>query len=156
MPERSLSRDWRDRDHTKRGTPGWQEQEALLPELQPGGRQQRGSGSGRGASRKGDSVGDLLLVSGKTTEKLSHSVKREWLEAAEQQAEAVGLLPALCVGFDARGRQPRLDYVALERGTVARLIRLAAAVRDGDFELAQRESEMLWPRTGLCDRVPPR
>lgn len=107
-----------------------------MPALQPGGRRQPGSGNGEGASRKGDSRGDLFLVSAKTTAGAGIRVERGWLTSAAQQARNVRLLPALVFGFDGAG-SGRLDWMAFEMVTAKVMIDVIDAVRRGDSEAAE-------------------
>lgn len=126
---------------------GWREQEALLPQLQPGGRVQRGSGSGRDASSKGDGTGELFLVSSKTTENAQQKgirVERIWLEEITQQAQAVRLRPALLLGFDRAGGEPRLDWLALPIEDQKRLIAIAQAAYKGEATQAKALAGLLF------------
>lgn len=143
---RKLDRKWRG-EQPKPPTnhrSGWREQEASLPQLQPGGRLQRGSGNGRGAGSKGDSIGDLFLISGKSTRKASISVKREDLEAIAQQAHTIQLRPALSFGFDREDGTPREDWLALRQGDQQLLIDIAVAVHEGDTAQAQALTGLLF------------
>jgi len=148
-----VDRRWRsapsedDRRHLSRRRAS-QEQEAMLPQLQPGGRAQPGSGCSRRAGRKSDSRGDLFLVSGKSTATpgaKSSRVERAWLEEVEQQAEVLHppLRPAITLGFDREDGQPRLDYTAFRQRDAERMVAVVAAVLDGDFDEARRQAEML-------------
>lgn len=133
---RKLDRKWRsEQPRASNERSGWREQEARLPQLQPGGRVQRGSGSGRAASSKGDGTGDLFLVSAKTTEDPEQKgirVERAWLEDIAQQARAVRKRPALLLGFDRADGAPRLDWLALPIEDQQRLIDIAVAAHSGE------------------------
>lgn len=143
MPER-INRAWMDEPLKPAAKDaGWRKQEARLPSLQPGGRQQKGSGNVRGASRKGDSIGDLFLVEAKTTEKAALRLERTWLEGIKQQAEAVHLRPALAFGFDAGAGREREDWLGFPLELAELLIAVYAAVRDGKQDEAVRLAELV-------------
>lgn len=142
MPGEELNRRWR-RTSPARDRDGWREQEAKAPGMQPGGKPVPGSGSGTSASRKGDSTGDLFLVSCKTTDQAALRLERAWLEEIESQARNVGKRPALMFGFDRVGRHGRVDYFAMPEPVQRRLIAVWAAVASGNFDEAQRQAELL-------------
>lgn len=142
---RRLDRKWRGRKvQPPNARSGWREQEARLHEIHPGGREQRGSGSGRGASSKGDSTGDYFLISGKTTEKKGMRVERDWLEEIVQQARNVGKRPALAFGFDRDDDgQQRNDWLALPVETAKDLIEIAVALHEGETAKAKALANLL-------------
>ena len=142
-----LDRKWRGQRAGLDRRTGWKEQESKLPQLQPGGRRQRGSGCGRAASSKGDGTGDLFLVSSKTTCARGLRVERDWLEEIERQAEAVGQLPALFLGFDRDGSRPRLDWLGFPERTARTLVDIAAAVLEGEDAKARALAGLLGGRT---------
>jgi len=150
MPE-GLNRAWRDEPPPK--PDGWRVQEAKAAKVQPGGRLQRGSGSGKGATRKGDATGDLLLVSSKTTEDKDQKglrVERSWLEEIEQQADNAGLCPALLLGFDGGRRlgSDRVDWLGFPEPMARQLVALWAAVLQGDLGEAAELAQLMKPRGG--------
>lgn len=145
-PTRKLDRKWRGagpRQPSNAGS-GWREQEGRLPQLQPGGRVQRGSGSGRAASSKGDGTGDLFLISAKTTVARGIRVERVWLEEIEQQARVVRKRPALLLGFDRAEGEPRLDWLALPIADQERLIAIAQAAYEGEAAKARALAGLLF------------
>ena len=138
-----LERPWRKAPIPER--PGWEEQEALLPDLQPGGKRQPRSGAGPSASVKGDGTGDIFLISAKTSGKQALRLERSAVDEILTQASVVGKHAAVFAGFDAQAqkRLPRLDLLALERHVARRLIFIAHAVLQGDMETARAQAELL-------------
>lgn len=118
----------------------WRGQEARLVKVQPGGKLQPGSGAPPGASNKGDAMGPFLLISGKTTEKASLSIKRDWLEEIAAQAGNVHRLPALGFGFDG---PPRNDWIAFPIDHAQTMMEVVAALNVGDTDKATRLAELL-------------
>jgi len=141
---RRLQRGWRE-DDGRRKPVGWERQEAKLPELQSSGRAQRGSGSQKGASHKGDSTGDLFLVSGKTTEKKTIPLELGWLEEIARQAANVRLHPALTFGFDGLGAlsSGSVNWCAFEFDTAKALIAVTEAVLAGDLDRARTLADLI-------------
>lgn len=119
-----------------------------MPELQPGGRAQRGSGCVPGASGKGDSTGDYFLVSGKTTEKKTLALDRAWLEEIGRQAANVRLHAMLKLGFDGLGPlgTGRTDWCAFEKETAKTLIAVVEAVLAEDYDRAHALAELIGGR----------
>jgi hypothetical protein len=115
-----------------------------MADLQPGGRLQRGSGCAKGASRKGDSTGDYFLVSGKTTEKKTLRMDRDWLEEISRQASNVRLHAMLNFGFDGIGPMGgRVDWCAFEQETAKVLVAVVEAVLAGDHARAKALAELI-------------
>lgn len=144
-----LDRKWRTDAPKPRRRVGWEEQEAQLPQLQPGGAVQRGSGNGRRASAKGDGTGKHFLVSAKTTEDPGQKglrVERGWLEEITQQARALTppKHPALLLGFDRDDGRPREDWLALPIQTQQALIDIAVAAHRGDDAEARALAGLLF------------
>lgn len=110
--------------------------------MQPGGCLQPGSGNGEGATRKGDSTGDLFLISAKTTEAKSIRVERAWLEGIARQARNARKAPALMFGFDSEGAG-REDWVAFPAPLAKTLIEMAEAAARGDAEAARALAELI-------------